>query len=146
MAVRGSEPPTAVSAKPRHWLLLLSLVLIWAVSWPVIKVGVGQIPPLWYGCLRYAIAALILFGLVTARGELALPPRADLPLVVVSGALQMAAYSALTGLALTILPPGRASVLAFSTPVLVAPLAAWRLAEKLTLKTAAGVMVGCSGI
>ncbi|WP_315838781.1 DMT family transporter [Bradyrhizobium prioriisuperbiae] len=125
---------------------MLSLVLIWAVSWPVIKIGIGQIPPIWYGCLRYAIAALILFGLVAVRGELALPPRSDLSLVVISGALQMAAYSALTGLALTILPPGRASVLAFSTPVLVAPLAAWRLGEKMSSKIAAGVMIGCAGI
>jgi drug/metabolite transporter (DMT)-like permease len=130
----------------RDWLLLLSLVLIWAVSWPVIKVGVGQIPPLWYGCLRYAIAAAMLFGLVGARGELTLPPRSDLSLVVTSGALQMAAYSALTGLALTILPPGRASVLAFSTPVLVAPLAAWRLGEALKARVAAGVVIGCAGI
>jgi O-acetylserine/cysteine efflux transporter len=126
--------------------LLLSLVLIWAVSWPVIKIGVGQIPPLWYACLRYAIAALILFALVALRGELALPSRTDLPLVVVSGVLQMAAYSALTGIALTILPPGRASVLAFSTPILVAPLAAWRLGEKLGLRIAAGVAIGFAGI
>jgi len=151
LPVKSSEASTAVSAeagkpKPQDWLLLLSLVLIWAVSWPVIKIGVGQIPPIWYGCLRYALAALILFGLVGSRGELALPPRSDLPLVVVSGALQMAAYSALTGLALTILPPGRASVLAFSTPVLVAPLAAWRLGEKVSPRIAAGVMIGCAGI
>lgn len=126
--------------------MLLSLVLIWAVSWPVIKIGIGQIPPIWYGCLRYAIAALILFGLVAVRGELKLPPRSDLSLILVSGVLQMAAYSALTGLALTILPPGRASVLAFSTPVLVAPLAAWRLGEKMSAKSAAGVMIGCAGI
>jgi drug/metabolite transporter (DMT)-like permease len=58
----------------------------------------------------------------------------------------MAAYTALTGLALTILPPGRASVLAFSTPVLVAPLAAWRLDEKLTARAAVGVLIGCAGI
>jgi drug/metabolite transporter (DMT)-like permease len=149
--VKSFEPSTAVSAvgekpKPQDWLLLLSLVLIWAVSWPVIKIGVGQIPPIWYGCLRYAIGALLLFGLVGVRGELALPPRSDLPLVVVSGALQMAAYSALTGLALTILPPGRASVLAFSTPVLVAPLAAWRLGEKVSSRIVAGVTTGCAGI
>jgi drug/metabolite transporter (DMT)-like permease len=136
----------AAKPRPRDWLLLLSLVLIWAVSWPVIKVGVGQISPIWYGCLRYAIAALILFGLVAVRGELALPPRADLPLVIISGALQMAAYSALTGLSLTILPPGRASVLAFSTPVLVAPLAAWRLGERVNSRMAAGVIIGCAGI
>ena len=141
----------AVCAEPRKpklqdWLLLLSLVLIWAISWPVIKIGVGQIPPIWYGCLRYAMAALILFGLVALRGEFALPPRSDLSLVVVSGTLQMAAYSALTGLALTILPPGRASVLAFSTPILVAPLAAWRLGERVSSKTAAGTMIGFAGI
>ena len=149
--VKSSETPLlapvqAPKPRPADWLLLLSLVLIWAVSWPVIKIGVGQIPPIWYGCLRYVIATLILFGLVAMRGELTLPPRSDLPLVIVSGALQMAAYSALTGLALTILPPGRASVLAFSTPVLVAPLAAWRLGEKLTLRIAGGVMIGCAGI
>ncbi|WP_128923860.1 DMT family transporter [Bradyrhizobium guangxiense] len=125
--------------------MLLSLVMIWAVSWPVIKIGVGQIPPIWYGCLRYAIAALILFGVLIARGGLALPSPADIPVVVISGALQMAAYSALTGLALTILPPGRASVLAFSTPIVVAPLAAWRLGEDLGPKMAAGVLIGCAG-
>ena len=133
-------------ATPRDWLLLLSLVLIWAVSWPVIKVGVGQISPIWYGCLRYAIASLILFGLLAARRELSLPPRSDLPLVLVSGGLQMAAYSALTGLALTILPPGRASVLAFSTPILVAPLAAWRLGERMSPRATAGILIGCLGI
>jgi O-acetylserine/cysteine efflux transporter len=45
--VKSSELSGAVSAaaeKPRRqdWLLLLSLVLIWAVSWPVIKIGVGH--------------------------------------------------------------------------------------------------------
>jgi drug/metabolite transporter (DMT)-like permease len=149
--VKNSNPTIADSTEPakpktRDGLLLLSLVVIWAVSWPVIKIGVGQIPPIWYGCLRYAIAAIILFGLVAMKGELAPPPRSDLSLVVVSGVLQMAAYSALTGLALTILPPGRASVLAFSTPVLVAPLAAWRLGEKMNSKIVAGVTIGCTGI
>ncbi len=132
--------------RPRDWLLLFSLVLIWAVSWPVIKVGVGLIPPIWYGALRYAIAAALLFPAVAVKGELAIPARSDLPLVVVSSVLQMAAYSALTALALTILPPGRASVLAFSTPVLVAPLAAWRLGEKMQPAAVAGVAIGIGGI
>jgi drug/metabolite transporter (DMT)-like permease len=37
-------------------------------------------------------------------------------------------------------------VLAFSTPVLVAPLAAWRLGEKMSARIAAGVAIGCAGI
>jgi O-acetylserine/cysteine efflux transporter len=130
----------------RHRSLLILLVLTWAISWPVIKVGVATVPPIWFGCLRYVIAAFCLFTLVGAQRELILPPRSDWPLVLVSGALQMGAYSALTGLALTILPPGRASVLAFSTPIWVVPLAAWWLQERITRLAMLGVAVGLLGV
>lgn len=127
-------------------LLLATLVLAWAASWPVVKVGVGALPPLWFAFARYALAAACLFPLVAWRGECRLPRRADWPLVAVSGLLQMAAYSALTGLALTVLPPGRASVLAFSTPIWVVPLAAWWLDEPMPARTIAGVAAGVAGM
>jgi drug/metabolite transporter (DMT)-like permease len=126
--------------------LLIFLVLIWAISWPVIKVGVTAVPAIWFGCFRYTIAAICLFALVALRRELAFPSRSDWSLIAVSGALQLAAYSALTGLALTILPPGRASVLAFSTPIWVVPLAAWRLHERVSLLALLGVAVGLLGV
>ncbi len=130
----------------RHRLLLVLLVLTWALSWPVIKIGVGTTPPLWYGCLRYALAATCLFAFVAQRGELALPPRSDWPLVAVSAIFQMGGYAALTGSALTVLPPGRASVLAFSTPIWVAPLAAWLLHERLPRAGLLGVGLGLLGV
>ncbi|MFZ2159870.1 MAG: DMT family transporter, partial [Bradyrhizobium sp.] len=117
-----------------------------AISWPVIKVGVATVPPIWFGCLRYVIAAFCLFALVAARRELIWPPRSDWPLIAVSGALQMGAYSALTGLALTILPPGRASVLAFSTPIWVVPLAAWWLHESVPRRAVLGAAIGLVGV
>ena len=130
----------------KHRFLLGLLVATWAVSWPVIKVGIATVPPLWFAFFRYAIAAACLFTLLASRGALSLPPRADLPLVAVSGTLQMALYAALTGLALTALPPGRASVLAFSTPLWVVPLAAWRLGERIRPRVVAGVALGLGGI
>lgn len=130
----------------RHRSLLILLVLIWAISWPVIKVGVTSVPAIWFACLRYMIAAICLFALVALRRELAFPSRSDWPLIVVSGTLQMAGYSALTGLALTVLPPGRASVLAFSTPIWVVPLAAWWLRERISRLAMFGVAVGLSGV
>lgn len=136
------------SAAPgrRHRLLLGVVVLVWAVSWPVIKLGVAAVPPIWFACLRYAIATVCLFALVAARGELAFPSTSDMRLVAVSGVLQMGAFSALTGLALTILPPGRASVLAFSTPLWVVPLAAWRLNEHASKRALLGVGSGLLGV
>jgi drug/metabolite transporter (DMT)-like permease len=129
----------------RYRLLLALLVLIWAISWPAIKIGVTTVPPIWYGCWRYVVATFCLFIFVALRFEVVFPSRSDWRLVAVSGGLQMGAYSALTGLALTILPPGRASVLAFSTPLWVVPLAGWWLHEHLSWRALLGVGVGLLG-
>lgn len=137
--------PSGGAALRRRALLLL-LILTWAISWPVIKVGVRSIPPIWFACFRYAIATVCMFAFVAARRKLMFPPRPDWPLIVVSGALQMAAYASLIGLALTILPPGRASVLAYSTPIWVVPLAALWLHERLTRTARLGVALGVLGV
>ena len=134
------------STTSRARVLLGLLVVIWAVSWPVIKIGVAAVSPIWYACLRYLIATGCLFALVAVRGELVVPSRSDWRLVAVSGVFQMGAYSALTGLALTILPPGRASVLAFSTPLWVVPLAAWWLREPVSTRSRYGVGFGLLGV
>ena len=125
---------------------LIALIAIWAVSWPAIKIGVTTMPPLWYAFARYLIAASCLFGVVAWRREAVFPPRADWRLVLVSSVLQLVAFSALTGVALTVLPPGRASVLAYSTPLWVMPLAAWRLGERVSRLGVVGVGVGICGI
>lgn len=142
----GAKAEGGVRAVCHHRILLALLILSWAISWPVIKIGVATVPPIWFACFRYAIAACCLFAFLLVRHEVAFPPRTDWPLVAVSGVLQMAAYSALTALALTILPPGRASVLAFSTPIWVVPLAAWRLHERASRAALVGVGLGLLGV
>lgn len=132
--------------QPANRMLLAIPICIWAVSWPVMKIGVAAVPPIWFGCLRYFIAAICLTGIVAVKGRLAMPSRQDWGLVLVSGALQMAAFSALTALALTVIPPGRASVLAYSTPLWVVPFAAWRLNEPLSRRALLGVAAGLLGI
>jgi len=141
----AAETQSRVTGRSRHRVLLGLLILSWAISWPLIKVGVATVPPIWYACFRYGLAALCLFALLAARREVALPPRGDWPLVALSGVFQMAAYSALTAFALTILPPGRASVLAFSTPIWVVPLAAWWLDERASPRALLGMGLGLLG-
>jgi len=122
------------------------LVAVWGVSWPVMKIGLREVPPIWFGALRYLIAASLLFGLLSLKRRVVFPARQDWPLILVSGLFQMAAFSALTGLALKILPPGRASVLAYSTPLWVVPIAAWQLEETVSRPALAGVASGLVGI
>ena len=136
----------ALSPNWRVRPLVVVLVLIWSASWPAVKVGVSTMPPIWFACLRYAVATVCGFGIVAARGEMKRPSTSDWRFVAVSGVLQMAAYSALTAVALTRLPPGRASILAFSTPLWVAPLSAWWLNERITWRGLAGVGAGLVGV
>lgn len=127
------------------WLLAI-LVAVWGASWPVIKIGVATVPPVWFACLRYVVATACLVPIVAARGELRLPSSADWKLILVSGTLQMGTYSAFTALALTHLPPGRSSVLAFSTPLWVALLARLWLREPMPWLKTAGVGAGMTGV
>jgi drug/metabolite transporter (DMT)-like permease len=136
----------ASHAERRSWWLLGILVAVWGASWPVIKIGVATVPPVWFACLRYIVATACLVPIVAARGELRLPSSADRKLIVVSGVLQMAAYSALTAVALSRLPAGRSSVLAFSTPLWVALLAVLWLREPMPWLKAVGVSIGMSGV
>jgi drug/metabolite transporter (DMT)-like permease len=137
--------PTSQAERRSRWLLVL-LVVIWGASWPVIKIGVTTVPPIWFACLRYIAGTVCLLAVVALRGELKFPPPADWKLVVVSGILQMATYSALTAVALTRLPAGRASVLAFSTPLWVVPLSVWRLHEQVRWPGRIGVGAGLVGV
>lgn len=128
-----------------RWLLAL-LVVIWGASWPMIKIGVMTVPPIWFACLRYLVGTTCLVVVVALRGELRFPSPSDWKLIAVSGVLQMATYSALTALALTRLPPGRSSVLAFSTPLWVVPLSVWWLHEQVPWLGRVGVGAGLIGV
>jgi drug/metabolite transporter (DMT)-like permease len=133
------------TARGTPWLLGL-LVLIWGASWPIVKIGVTAMPPLWFACLRYVAGTICVLVIAAVRRELIVPSRADGTLILVSGVLQMAAYSAFTSLALTRLPPGRASVLAFSTPVWVVPMSVWWLNERVGRAGRIGVGAGLAGV
>jgi drug/metabolite transporter (DMT)-like permease len=142
----AAEAKGCVSRRYRGRTLLAILIVTWAASWPLIKIGVATVAPIWYACFRYWIATLCLFALIAVRREIALPSRTDWRFVVVSGVFQMAAYSGLTAFALTILPPGRASVLAYSTPIWVIPLAAWWVRERPSPAALVGTGLGLAGV
>ncbi len=127
-------------------LLLIAVVILWGANWPVMKVGLQSMPPIWFATARMTLGAATLFALLMVLGRLKLPTRRDLPLVLTVGGLQMAAFLLLVNLALQHVEAGRSSVLAYTTPLWVTPAAMLLMSETLTPRKAAGLVLGLGGL
>lgn len=131
----------------RASLLVACLVLIWGCNWPVNKVVLSHISPLWFACLRVAMGSVSLFLVQAFRTEgVKLPARADLPVVLSIGLVQVAAVMALVQLGLANVPAGRSAILSYTTPVWVVPGAILILGERLRLAKSIALLLGLAGV
>jgi drug/metabolite transporter (DMT)-like permease len=127
-------------------LYLVTVVLAWGLVWPVNKVLLESLSPLWLLAVRSAIATVALFAIVGVRGRLTWPSRADLPVVIGIALLHMVGFGLLATWGLQAVPTGRSVVLAYTTPLWVAPGAALFLGERLTARRLGGVAMGLVGL
>jgi len=131
----------------RASLLVACLVLIWGCNWPVNKVVLSHISPLWFACLRVAMGSVSLFLVQAFRTEgVKLPARADLPVVLSIGLVQGGAVMALVQLGLANVPAGRSAILSYTTPVWVVPGAILILGERLRLAKSIALLLGLAGV
>ena len=118
---------------------LLALTLIWGVNFSVIKVALGELPPLAFNALRFPLAALVLWALLRLRGPLVLPRREDLPRIVALGLLGNVVYQLFFIFGIDATLAGNASILLATTPVWVVVLSTLRGHERPPPATWAGV-------
>jgi drug/metabolite transporter (DMT)-like permease len=127
-------------------LLFAVVVFAWGFNWPVTKMIVESVPPLWSAALRCAIAAAVLLVLQLAQGTLVVPRRGDVPIVLGIALLHMVAFSALISIGLQFVPASRAIVLGYTTPLWVMPGALLFLGEPLNRWRVAGIALGIAGL
>jgi drug/metabolite transporter (DMT)-like permease len=125
---------------------LLTVVLAWGLTWPVNKLILSSLSSLWLVALRSIVGAVALFALATALGRLRRPPRADVPVMLSLALLHMVGFGVFAAWGLRLVPTGRSVVLAYTTPLWVAPGAALFLGERLTVRRIVGVLLGLLGL
>lgn len=133
-------------AHRRGLVFLAAVVLAWGLTWPVNKAMLASVTPLWAVALRTAIGCVASFAIASASGRLALPPRGDLPVLFGIALLHIVGFGVLAIVGLELIPTGRAAVLAYTTPLWVAPGASLFLGERLTPRKTLGVVVGLAGL
>ncbi|MBI2202481.1 MAG: DMT family transporter [Candidatus Rokubacteria bacterium] len=126
--------------------MLATVVLAWGLTWPVNKVLLEAIPPLWMAAIRSAVGAAALVLAAIVRGGFTLPQRGDLPVMLSITLLHMVGFVVLANIGLQLVPTGRSVVLAYTTPLWVAPGAWLFLGEPLTRRRIGGVVIGLLGL
>ena len=121
-------------------------VVAWGLTWPINKVILEQVSPLWMSAIRTLIAVLAMLAITGLSGRLRLPPRHDLPVLFSIALLHMVGFSVFAAVGLMLVPAGRSVVLAYTTPLWVIPGAALFLRERLTVRKAVGAAVGVAGL
>src|SRR6185437_7610435 len=135
-----------VAIKRREAIVLLAVIAFaWGTSWPVTKVLLNYMPPLWTTAIRSMIGAVTLFGISMARRRLLFPSRDDVPVILNIALLHMVGFSALVSVGLQFVTVGRSIVLAYTTPIWVMIGARLFLGETITRPRLAGVVSGISG-
>ena len=124
--------------------LALNIVLF-GLSWPMVKIGLQAGSPLWFAAARATLSATVAFALLAALGRVRVPPRADWPVILSVGVLQLACFFAFSNLGMQSLPAGRSSVLAYTASLWVVPLSLL-IGEKVGWRAFLGVLLGVAGI
>lgn len=128
------------------YILLATNVVVWAFAWPISKVGLVFMDPIWYTVYRLVIGTVACFAILAVQGKLSLPKRQDIPLILSIGVLQMSLFLMLVNYGLSFVGAGRSAILVYSTPLWVTPLAMLFFSEKVNLLKWMSVLLGLCGI
>ena len=144
-AGKSVEKSDIVSPRTAY-VLFIGIIIIWGVNWPIMKIGMQDIPPITFAASRMLMGAICFLALNAALGKLRLPPRQDWPVVLSVGLLQMAGFQILIYLGLTTVDAGRSAMVAYTTPLWVVPAAILILREHVRPLKQAGMVIGLTGL
>lgn len=124
---------------------LLSLVIIWGVSWPIYKVAVSYTPPLLFAGLRATLGGLILAVIIIKMRD-KINWRKNWNKYCISAFFNTILFFGLHTVGLIYLPGGLFSVLVYFQPVLLGLFAWIWLGENMTPIKMIGLVIGFLGI
>ena len=122
------------------------LALIWGCNWPVLKLGVEELPPLTFRALTLPFAALGMLAVARLSGESIAIPREWWGRVAALAFFNIAGWNGLVLFGVQQLPAGRSAILAYTMPVWATLVALMVLHEPLGRRKLVGLILGMIGM
>ena len=132
--------------RPAIYVLLATVVLVLGFNWPIMATGLKTITPIWMAVFRVAGAAVVVITIGAMSGKVRVPPRRDLPMIASLAIFRLAGVFVLVFTALRLVPPGRSSVIVWTTSLWTVPIAAIFLGEHMHGRRWMGLTLGITGV
>jgi drug/metabolite transporter (DMT)-like permease len=131
---------------PRGYALLVSVICGWGLAWPLIKIGLNEIPPLAYRGLMLPVAGIVTLLLARLLGEHVRLPTGQWAPFLISTFLNITCWVLFSTLGLRLMGSGHASIIAYSMPLWAMLCAILFTGERPTPLKIAGLVVGLVGL
>lgn len=132
---------------PRQGLLLLAaLSLFWGINWPIMKMVLSEIPPLYFraGCLLLGGAGLL--AICRGGGHNISIPSGQWKSLMCLSLFNIIGWNVPAVYGVMLLPSGRAALLGYTMPLWSSILSVWLLGEKITRRRLIALFLGLTGI
>lgn len=131
----------------RTGLLLVVLTAVgWGSNWPMLKILIGELPPLTARGTAGIAAGLMLAGLALAWGQRVAVPRAIWGRLVLSATLNVCAWMGFATLGLMWLHASEAAILAYTAPIWTAIFAWPVLGERPNWQRGLALVLALAGV
>jgi drug/metabolite transporter (DMT)-like permease len=143
----NSGPPRDKAALPPAVFAYLGVIIVsWAGNWPLMKIALGQVPPLVFVLLRLIGSLVLIAPALLAKRQPLLPVRGERMRLFWVGELQVAGFLICSIVGLKLVPAGRAIVLAYTMPLWAIPIGLCLWPEPLGRQQLTGAVIGFAGL
>lgn len=132
---------------PRHlWWVLAGLTLAWGFNWTAMKVALSEVPPWTFRTLCLVLGSSVLFMVLRAGGQSLAVPKGQWTRLAMLAFFNITCWNLLVAFGMTMIPSGRAAILAYMMPAWAIPLSMLVLGERLTGAKLLGFVLGMAGL
>lgn len=143
-----SAAPLAPARRPAvgALLLLATTSLFWGLNWPVMKLALSGIAVLPFRALCLLAAGPAMLTIAWLRGDRLRLPRRELRQVAVASLFNITFWHLFTAYGVSLMPAGRAGIIAYTMPAWATLLGVVFLGERLTATRVGALILGIAGI
>lgn len=130
----------------RLWWVLAGLTLVWGCNWTAMKIAIADVTPFTFRTLCLGLGSGVLFAFLRASRQPLAIPRDQWKRLALLAFFNITCWNLLVVYGLSMMPSGRAAILAYTMPAWAIPLSILLLGERLTARKLLGLALGMSGM